>query len=214
MKVRVVPERPISGILPKNKWLDTEMELDLNKNEIIRCMQFGSVYNMNGELIKEVPSYVSTYTAPLVQPKPLLINADPAELSKPFVEETPVVHIPNVTVIEEEQKEEITKLFLTVSASTEDEYVYLTVQFVPNGEGFEGNLYGLLNIQGQNKPVVEFKQEDNWVKFGSKFSNFNCLKNEDKFEFRLVPKTKDQIKFRVLVKEGNKVLVQLEDTIL
>lgn len=207
MKVRVVPERPISGILPKNKWLDTEMELDLNKNEIIRCMQFGSVYNMNGELIKEVPSYVSSYTTPLVQPKPLLINTDPAELSKPIIEDS------DEEILKQVPQVEIINTLKVLSATREDDNVFLTVQFETNGEGFEGNLYGLLSFVGQNKPVVEFKQEDNWVKFGNKFSNFNNLKNEDKFEFRLTPKSEDEIKFKLFIKEGNKVLVQLEDTI-
>ena len=44
MKVIVKPRRPIPGILPKNKWIDTEMELDLNISEMRRCMQYGDVY--------------------------------------------------------------------------------------------------------------------------------------------------------------------------
>ena len=44
MLVKVIPQRPILGILPKNKWISDEMELDLNKREITHCMQFGSVY--------------------------------------------------------------------------------------------------------------------------------------------------------------------------
>lgn len=211
MKVRVVPERPISGILPKNKWLDTEMELDLNKNEIIRCMQFGSVYNMDGELIKEVPSYTNYIT-----PVPLVVNANLEELAKSVTEETPPI-APTIVVQEDELKQvpqiEIINSLKVLSTSKEDDYIFLTVQFETNHEGFEGNLYGLLSFVGQNKPVVEFKQEDNWVKFGSKFSNFNCLKNEDKFEFRLTPKSEDELKFKLFVKEGNKVLVQLEDVI-
>lgn len=208
MRVRVVPSRPISGILPKNKWLDTEMELELNKNEIIRCMQFGSVYNMDGELIKEVPSYTTNYTAPLVQQKPLLINTDLEELSKSTPEDNS-----DEDILKQVPQVEIVNALKVLSASKEDDYVFLTAQFETNGEGFEGNLYGLLNFVGQNKPVVEFKQDDNWVKFGSKFSNFSSLKNEDKFEFRLTPKSEDEIKFKLLVKEGNKVLLQLEDVI-
>ena len=51
MKVKVNPQRPIPGILPKNKWIDHEMECDLNKSEIMRCMQFGTVYDMEGVVI-------------------------------------------------------------------------------------------------------------------------------------------------------------------
>lgn len=57
MKVKVVPKRPISGILPKNKWIDSELELDLNRIEISRCMQFGTVYDMDGIVIDD--KYVS-----------------------------------------------------------------------------------------------------------------------------------------------------------
>lgn len=54
MKVTVVPKRPIPAILPKNKWIDSKMELDLNKNEIKHCMQYGDVYNEDGVLMDEL----------------------------------------------------------------------------------------------------------------------------------------------------------------
>lgn len=44
--VKVVPKQPrtISGILEYPDKIDKEMELELNEKEIIRCMQYGNVY--------------------------------------------------------------------------------------------------------------------------------------------------------------------------
>ena len=49
IKVKVYPKdlKSIPDILPFNKLLHGEpKELDLNKNEIIRCMNFGDVYDL------------------------------------------------------------------------------------------------------------------------------------------------------------------------
>ena len=45
-KVRIVPREPrfISDILKSPKRIDSEIELDLNVKEIIRCMQYADVY--------------------------------------------------------------------------------------------------------------------------------------------------------------------------
>ena len=45
-KVRIVPREPrfISDILKLPKRIDSEIELDLNVKEIIRCMQYADVY--------------------------------------------------------------------------------------------------------------------------------------------------------------------------
>ena len=51
MKVVVFPKHPIPGILPKNKWIDEKMVLDLNRNEVMHCMKFGTVYDESGNLI-------------------------------------------------------------------------------------------------------------------------------------------------------------------
>ena len=51
MKVTVDPHRPISGILPKNKMISEKTELDLNRAEIVRCTQFGTVYDEDMNVI-------------------------------------------------------------------------------------------------------------------------------------------------------------------
>lgn len=92
MKVKVIPVRPIHGILPKNKWIDSEMELDLNKNEIVHCMQFGNVYDEDGKLIDAISVHQKarinpkTKTVEIVKPvsnietnsiEPVIIKEDP-----------------------------------------------------------------------------------------------------------------------------------------
>lgn len=51
MKVTVDPQRPIPGILLKNKLITEKVSLDLNRNEILRCMQYGTVYDEYGNAI-------------------------------------------------------------------------------------------------------------------------------------------------------------------
>ena len=96
MKVKVIPQRPISGILPKNKWIDQEMECDLNKAEIMRCMQFGSVYDMSGRVIdtkylQEIPNMliercIEPIVATSYDPEDIVIIE---EISNKVPEETP-----------------------------------------------------------------------------------------------------------------------------
>ena len=45
-RVKIIPKRPrfISGILKFPARIDSEIELDLNVKEIIRCMQFADVF--------------------------------------------------------------------------------------------------------------------------------------------------------------------------
>lgn len=81
MKVKVIPKKPIPGILPKNKWIDTEMELDLNKKEIMHCMQFGIVYDESGNMIdsfsiKKVPVNIIKVEKPIIQ-KVSITNIEP-----------------------------------------------------------------------------------------------------------------------------------------
>lgn len=51
MRVKVIPNRPIPGLLPKNAMLTGEACLDLNKREILYCMNFGNVFDEEGTVI-------------------------------------------------------------------------------------------------------------------------------------------------------------------
>jgi hypothetical protein len=236
MIVKVVPVRPIHGILPKNKWLDTEMVLDLNKNEIVYCMQFGNVYDEDGKLIDAISVHQKAKVNPktkaveiieTVAVEPVIVKEVPevatvelttTENDEPMVIEAeqepisePVAVYTEVAV--EEEKEEPKYFNLEVSSCVkEDEYIILTTQMNTNSK-LEGNLYGLFNVTSGTRPVVEYKLNDEWVKINNKFANFTKIENEDKFVFRFTPKNENEFSYKIVIKEANEVLTKLEEKI-
>lgn len=246
MKVVIIPKKPIPGILPKNKWIDSKMVLDLNKNEIKHCMQFGNVYDESGNLIdaisiKNISDRKSTEKVvsesntenkipekpsaePLekqnIQKEPVKEEikeeepvVEPAVVEEPVIEEEPVEDpVPEEEpVIEEEVDTEAPYYNLQVlSCNKEDEYIVLTAMMDTNDK-LEGNLYGLFNVIAGAKPTsIEYKNADNWVKFGSKFASFESISNGDTYTFRFIPKDGSEFAFRILIKEGNNEVSKLE----
>ena len=55
-KVKIIPKQPrfISDILKLQARIDEQMELELNVREIVRCMQFGNVFDEEDNLITHV----------------------------------------------------------------------------------------------------------------------------------------------------------------
>lgn len=240
MKVTVIPKRPIPAILPKNKWVDTEMELDLNKNEIKHCMQYGVVKDMSGVVIDE--RYIRDLkvvieTAQKIEIKepeitttvetdsePIIIDMSKEELPEvatsgylEVIESFPVTPINEESIIEVEPSypETSKEYFILeqVSAKKEDEHIVLEVKMNTNSK-LEGDLYGLFTVISGARPTpFEFKVGDEWFKFNNKFANFTTIENEAKFTFRLTPRGENEFTYRVSIKTGNDVLVKLEETL-
>lgn len=223
MKVVVIPQRPIPGILPKNKWIDAKMVLDLNKNEIKHCMQFGNVYDESGKLIdamniKNIPDMIKSTDKVVSEPEKKIETPEVtlSEVSKPvIIEEKPVseeIEVPVEKPVVKEVEPEMRAYYeLEVeSCVKEDDYIVVTTAMVTNSK-LEGNLYGLFNLISGPKPTsIEYKSGDNWVKFGSKFANFESISNGDTLSFRFVPKNENEFAFRILIKEANTELAKLE----
>ena len=221
MKVKVIPVRPIPGILPKNKWIDMEMDLDLNKNEIVHCMQFGNVYDEDGKIIDAI----SVHKSDFMKPKMKAVETIEAALAKPaIIEVNPINPLPESIrteeVVEEQVLEEIEEVIETatevpvfkleeVSCVKEENYIILETQLKTNSK-LEGNLYGLFSITSGPKPVVEVKVNDGWSKFGNKFADFNSMEDGTKLVFRFLPKNENEFSYRLSIKEANEILVKLE----
>lgn len=236
MKVTVIPKRPIPAILPKNKWVDTEMELDLNKNEIKHCMQYGVVKDMSGVVIDEL--YIRNFTVNVQYNKikaieesitttettanePIIIDMSKKELpevaTSGYLEVVESVPINEESIIEVEPSypETSKEYFILeqVSAKKEDEHIVLEVKMNTNSK-LEGDLYGLFTVISGARPTpFEFKVGDEWFKFNNKFANFTTIENEAKFTFRLTPRGENEFTYRVSIKTGNDVLVKLEETL-
>lgn len=232
MIVRVEPQRPIPGILPKNKWIDKPMELDLNKNEIIRCSQYGSVYYQNilvdntnvDNIIKNIKK-VSNKNIVVVEEQ---ISESSIETATTSIGDTFTIDMQNqnsidVSVNAEQTTESITidntknedyKLQL-LSVSKNEDFVIVETEFNTEVGKIGGNMYGLFSIVGGNRPsTLEYNiLDDSWIKFNNKFANLSVLENGNKFIFRFIPKNDLPIKFRIFIKEGNNVLAKLEGDI-
>lgn len=197
MKVTVVPIRAIRGVLPHNKQILEKMELDLNKKEIIYCMQNGNVYDENGKVIDmRILNTMSFDKKPIEEKK----------VSEPV---TPPIIIEPETVFEGEIYEiKINSIY------RENNYIILESEFINNVcEKIDGNLYGLFTVTSGPRPSsLEFKIEDNWVKFNNKFADLHIIENGDKFVFRILPKNKSIIHFRLSIKNkaGNDSIVKLD----
>lgn len=240
MKVTVVPSRPIPGILPKNKWIDTKMELDLNKNEIKHCMQYGNVYDKSGKLIdtmniqnlfnkKVYKKLVLKIETPVVinENINLVSEKDDTNVSlNQTSEEVLEINEEEPVVIETEEKEaevadkqvteniEIYNNLKLISYKKENEYIVVETQMDSNST-LEGDLYGLFLVTSGPKPsYIEYFSDEKWIKFNNKFSNLDTVNNEDKFIFRFIPRNDNQLSIRITIKEASEILSKLEFTIL
>lgn len=182
MVVKVFPVRPIPGILPKNKWIDSPITLDLNKNEIRHCMQYGHVYDENGKVIDnlsilnhdiKVQSNVKAVNNAEVEPIVIKeISKDNKIVETPkvayIVDPISVVETNEVETVEEDVVEE------TVEEATEEELVEETIEEdyfklkeiscikddkhiileleMDTNSKLEGTLYGLFSITSGSKP--------------------------------------------------------------
>lgn len=220
MRVTVVPQRPIKGILPKNKWITEEMELDLNRNEIIRCMAYGSVFYNGIQIVNsdslnkaEKSAYLDLkmkVDEEIKQPKlTKIIIHDVKEIPKEQTE------VPKEQPVIEEVNNDI-KIDYTLSETNctkENEYIILDVQFNTSVGEIAGNMYGLFNIIGKRPSTLEVKVDSGWVKFNSNFRNFSTLKDGDKFTFRFIPRDESIIKYNVMIKDGKTILAKLMNQI-
>ena len=238
MKVKVVTKYPIPGILPKNKCIQGEMELDLNKNEIIHCMQFGNVFDEDGNILDRLSlKNIDKPIKPRGMIKPIVFTVTPPEdveikvepgyhepISEPKLPKQGVVGAPisikgketteSVEVIKKDFVKDYT--LKVVSCVKEDNFYVLEVEFCTGVGKIGGNMYGLFsNVDGSKRPyVLEYKNGDTWQKFNNKFSNFDVLANGDKFVFRFIPATdKGVFKYKLVIKEVNNELVTLKDEI-
>ena len=249
MKVKVVPKKPIPGILPKNKWIDVEMVLDLNKKEIAHCMQFGNVYDEYGNLIdsvriksmssnniivKSVSRVNDVVTTSISEgEEPIIIKLEPQQIEEPvnllsplkvepvteievsehIAEEELTTEIVEDSIVEEEIEEaEEDKYFYLeeVNCVRENEYILLTTKVVSNYE-LKGNLYGLFTIASGTRPSsIEFDNSTAWIRFSTKFANFDTIRNGAKFTFRIIVKDETEFGYRILIKEGSEELVKFE----
>lgn len=222
MKVTVDPYRPISGILPKNKLISETMELDLNRNEIIRCTQFGTVYDEEMNIIdtnnidklfmssnkKELLNHIETLHTIQnninVPNKQEYVPINVIEEQTPINTEEPMVlDFPKDTVfyaINEQQWEK------------DGNHIILPFEFKILSEKFNkigGNLYGVLSFTGSRPNQLEYRINDNWVKFNNKFANFSELKDGDEFIFRFIPKNNStNIKYKISIKDGNSIIIE------
>lgn len=237
MNVRVVPKRPIPGILPKNKWIDVEMELDLNESEIRRCMQYGIVY-YNDEPIKDLNLCILSENKPSCKVE--IVNETNID-EVPFTVITPVFKGPEPIykaediespVIEEYIEEvvveklvdepvimgpieviDIINTLKEVSCVREDNYIILELQFNTNIDKLE-NMIGMFKINSGSK--IEYKSDsDKWVKFNHKFNTFEKLGDNTKFVFRFNPSHKSLLKYHLTLKQEkeNGFEVNLDGTI-
>lgn len=211
MIVTVVPQRPISGILQKNKLITEKIKLDLNRNEIIRCMKYGTVYDENMNMLDETS----------LNKLELLNHIKNIQIKNENISNTEVIQVKEYTknndaIVEEkiEVKPELVKdykLDIVSCDKTDDSYI-ITVKFNTSVGTIGGNIYGLFNVN--NRPLaLEYKSEGTWIKFNNKFANFSTLTDGDTFVFRIVPKNNSNIKFKISIKEGNEVLANAEDII-
>lgn len=230
MNVRVVPKRPIPGILPKNKWIDVEMELDLNIMEIRRCMQYGNVY-YDGQIINETK--LALLATGLIKPeKKIELHEhiiDTTEILELEVEkpknddsldslmtiitpvfkqmpETVIVSEPNnveeiiESVITEYQNEIEVINELKEISCVREDNNYIILELQFNSNTNFENVMGMFKINSGSK--VEYKSDnDKWVKFNHKFNTFSELGNDTKFVFRFNPSHKSLLKYHLTLKQ-------------
>ena len=214
MNVKVVPKRHIPGILPKNKWIDVEMELDLNESEIRRCMQYGIVY-YNDEPIKDLN--FSNLCENKYKPscKVEIVNETKID-DVPFTVITPVFkQISEPVLVAEPNEIEVINELKEISCVREDNnYIILELQFNTNSLFNLENVIGMFKINSGSK--VEYKcDSDKWLKFNHKFNTFTELGDDAKFVFRFNPSHKSLLKYHLTLKQekDNGIEVSLDGTI-
>lgn len=195
MIVRVVPMRPIPGILPKNKWISSEGVYDLNKAEIIRCSQYGSVYDEDNNLVDS--NYFSQ-----------LKNID---IKIPITDTIKIDIVAEEPLVQPEVKKEYS--IIVPSCVKDDDYIILTTKFNTDDGKISGNMYGLFSVSGKRPTSLEYKNDNEWVKFNNKFMNTSELEDGHEFIFRIKPNGEGNIKYRISIKEGNEVLAKLDSEI-
>lgn len=212
MKVKVIPTFPIPGILPKNKKIIEEMILDLNKNEIIHCMQYGNVFDENGHILDKFSlskiSFVEKCMKKYVQKAPKQVVLEPEK----------IVEDNNINILKEETEPivEVVESYygINIVSITKDDYINIESVFDTNTKKLEGNLYGLFDItKGPRPSLIEYKNGDEWITFAKKFTDFSELKDGDKLLFRLLPKNDSAITFALSIKEKNVVIATVSETI-
>lgn len=203
MIVKVSPIFPIPCILPKNKFIDDEMILDLNDKEIRHCMNYGVVYDENGIIIDNYYLNKRKFATKSILnvPKPVCLE------SENLVES-------NILDIVKEHTEINEKIVnpeydIAINSITKDNnFIIIETVFTSNTE-LTGDMYGLFEINPYTKhSLVEYKSGENWIKFGKKFGDFKELYNGDKFIFRINSNSKD-VTFNLCIKEKNKYIVKL-----
>lgn len=80
-KYLIVPDKEIKGVLPRNKRINEPTVLeDLNKNDIIRCLNHGNVYmDVNGKWV-HVTSYQDTLDEKLLSTDINVITQQPHDM--------------------------------------------------------------------------------------------------------------------------------------
>ena len=213
MKEKVIPARPIPGILPKNKYIENETVLDLNKKEMIHCMQYGTLYDENGRIIDKY--YLNKPLVKIIKKIDTAIELTNKAISEASVQEhleqEKIVKDNIVDYVKEETEtiiEEIKPEYnINMVSITKDDYITIETEFSTNVEKLEGNLYGLLDItQGPKPTVIEYKSGENWIKFAKKFTDFKVINNGDKFVFRIMPKNGSPFMINLSIKEKNEVV--------
>lgn len=179
MKVTVVPKRPIPGILPKNKWIDTKMELDLNALEIKRCMQFGEVYHED-EVIDEIKlrnldlimnsihkKIKNDYIPPMMNSnknimkvieeliKPQVVEEQPVISVQTVVEEIPPVVIPAAIVEEPPVAVSIPTVIAVEPPITNNEMEVVSITSIKEVSCIKDNDYIVLEFELDTKETLE-----------------------------------------------------------
>lgn len=219
MNVKVVPVQPIRGILPKNKMIMDEMILDLNKSEISYCMQFGNVYDENGNIMDR-SSLKNIDTKKVIKQSEFTkkTNATPVKLPMQGVVGAPI-HLRENKIKEQYVP---TNMFynLVPEYHIEDNFYILEITFKTNDSYFnKDSLYGVFNfIKGTKRPIkIEYKVKDNWNEFhGNKFADLDSLNNGDKFIFRFIPNPNNtEFNYKMSIKEdkNNNEISSITDSI-
>ena len=222
MKVTVDPHRPISGILPKNKMISEKTELDLNRAEIVRCTQFGTVYDedMNVIDIDNIDRlFKQSNKKKLFKHIDFNLAEKEKEVIMPQMQETKNP----LPLIDEETNKELksdTGFYVINKLPVEKNgnRIILPFEFKILSGDFDkvgGNLYGLLSFTGARPNQLEYLIGDNWIKFNNKFNNISTLTDGDKFTFRFIPKNNSVIKYKFMIKDSdtNSVIIEQDGEI-
>lgn len=219
MKVTVDPYRPISGILPKNKLISEKMELDLNRTEIVRCTQFGTVFDEDLNVI-DINNIDQLFKQNNKKDLHKHIDFNLSQKDNIPIQTKSVVEESKESLYTEDDQKEFEKqkdiIYYAIDklkVEKEDNHIILPFEFKILSEDFDkvgGNLYGLLTFTGSRPTQLEYLAGDNWIKFNNRFNNISTLVDGDKFTFRFIPKNNSTIKYKFSIKDSdtNQVLIE------